>query len=117
LCLFLAIAVLLHVKRHTSGRTTAKGEDQWSTRIERGGAARAAQEPISQTMVVQKASNEYCLQGFFLDARDVEVREVEIREAAKQVEVVITPLWSGEPMTPANSLVLTAAGSPHQLRG
>jgi hypothetical protein len=28
---FFGIAVLLHVKRHSSGRTTSKGEDQLET--------------------------------------------------------------------------------------
>jgi hypothetical protein len=33
LCFFFGISVLLHVKRHSSGRTTFQGEDQSSTRL------------------------------------------------------------------------------------
>src|SRR5436305_7083504 len=61
LCCFLGILVLLDAKRHTSGRTTSKGEDQndrWiaATRATSHGTGGSWQEPLNKRDLRKRAN-------------------------------------------------------------
>ena len=68
---FFGIAVLLHVKRHSSGRTTSKGEDQSRTI--------SKLQATTMQLATKAAGGDHAAIGRFLDWID----EIETRAASR----------------------------------